>query len=500
MPFGHKVLRGGFCGNKRIRRQTDKVILAILSWVYFLQILDKSVLGYAATFGLRESTHLVGDQYSLVSSILPIAQLVSQPFLSFLIVRTTMASCRNFGDLLAARFFLGLFEAGCLPLFSIITSQWYRRAEQPIRVATWYGTNGLSTIAASALSYGLGKIQSDRLASWQIIFLFVGLMTVVTAPFVFWKLDADIPSARFLAEETGTGSGEFKWSHVGEMMLEPKTYLWFGMSLLLNAAASVTNTFGPLILNGLGYDRYRASLLNMPFGAVQWIVIMVSCLAAQRFRIKFIVMFLLTLPPIAGTAMLYVLPRGAEQDETSLLVGYYLLAIMYGVNPIIVVWIVGNTAGTTKKSAVMAVYNAGSSAGQIIGPLLFNAHDAPAYLPGLRAVLGIFVALAACAVLQAANLLFLNRLQERRRVRHGKPAHIKDTSMEDRYEAADIDNGDDTSGRAVEPIGGTDTTIAAVKPAEAAEGVEAVTARARIGDNAFLDLTDRQNDEFKYLI
>ncbi|KAK8092366.1 uncharacterized protein PG998_014851 [Apiospora kogelbergensis] len=509
--------------NKRIRRQTDKVILVILTWVYFLQILDKSVLGYAATFGLRESTHLVGDQYSLVSSILPIAQLVSQPFMSFLIVRvphrvlmptlilgwgvaqTTMSACRNFGDLLATRFFLGLFEAGCLPLFGVITSQWYRRAEQPLRVATWYGTNGLSTMAASALSYGLGHIVSDRLASWQIIFLFVGLLTVCTAPFVAWKLDADIPSARFLSEEdkpkaierlranqTGTGSGEFRWSQVGEMMLEPKTYLWFAMSLLLNAAASVTNTFGPIILNGLGFDKYRTSLLNIPFGAIQWIVIMVSCIAAQRFRIKSVVLVLLTLLPIAGTVMLYVLPRDDPSQQTPLLVGYYLLAIMYGINPIIVTWIVGNTAGTTKKSTVMAVYNAGSSAGQVIGPLLFNARDAPAYLPGLRGVLGIFVALAGCALLQLANLVFLNRRQAARRVRNGKPAHIKDTSMEDRYEAV----GDTTS--AVEPaaaVGGD----ADGKPAQLGEGVEVGAAHTRIGDNAFLDLTDRQNDEFVYI-
>lgn len=121
-----------------------------------------------------------------MGSIAPIAQLAWQPFSSFLIVKVphrilmpslclgwgiaqaSMAACHSYGDLLAARFFLGLFEAGCLPLFSIITSQWYRRAEQPIRVAAWYGMNGLATIAASALSYGLGHIPSSTLESWQM--------------------------------------------------------------------------------------------------------------------------------------------------------------------------------------------------------------------------------------------------------------------------------------------------------------------------------------------
>jgi MFS family permease len=150
------------------------------------QILDKSVLGYASIFGLQTDTGLVGNQYSLIGSIAPIAQLAWQPLSSILIVKVphrilmptlilgwgvaaaAMAGCTNYSSLLAARFFLGLFEAGCLPLFSVITSQWYRRAEQPIRVAAWYGTNGLATIIGSALSYGLGHIPSEHLKSWQM--------------------------------------------------------------------------------------------------------------------------------------------------------------------------------------------------------------------------------------------------------------------------------------------------------------------------------------------
>jgi len=172
--------------NKRIRRKTDKVILSILVWVYFLQILDKTILGYSAIFGLQEDNNLTGNQYSLVGSIAPIAQLAWQPFSSILIVKVphrilmsalvlgwgiaqaATPACHSFGGLLADRFFLGLFEAGCLPLFSVITAQWYRRSEQPLRVAAWYGTNGLATIVAAALSYGLGSIQSPHLAPWQM--------------------------------------------------------------------------------------------------------------------------------------------------------------------------------------------------------------------------------------------------------------------------------------------------------------------------------------------
>lgn len=150
------------------------------------QILDKTILGYSALFGLKEDTRLVGNEYSLVGSVAPIAQLVWQPFSSVLIVKVPprvlmpvllfgwglaqacTPAAHRFGGLMAARFVLGLFEAGCLPLFSVITGAWYRRSEQPLRVAAWYGTNGLATMVASALSYGLGKINSPVLASWQM--------------------------------------------------------------------------------------------------------------------------------------------------------------------------------------------------------------------------------------------------------------------------------------------------------------------------------------------
>ncbi len=57
------------------------------------------------------------------------------------------------------------------------------------------------------------------------------------------------------ANQTGMGNREFKWGQVLEVFLEPKTYLWVALSLFVNAGASVANTFGPLILNGLGFDK-----------------------------------------------------------------------------------------------------------------------------------------------------------------------------------------------------------------------------------------------------
>jgi predicted MFS family arabinose efflux permease len=222
------------------------------------------------------------------------------------------------------------------------------------------------------------------------------------------------------------------------------------------------NTFGPLILKGLGFDKYKTSILNMPFGALQFIVILLASYAAQKAKIKSAVLAVFILPVIAGLAVLYML--GREKSETApLLVAYYLLAFLFGGNPLIVSWIVGNTGGTTKKSIIMSLYNAGSSSGNIIGPLLFSKKDAPEYHPGLKKVLVIFVTLIAVVGIQLVNLMFLNKLQSKKRVANGKSASIKDHSMEDKYVAS-------------------------------VEGNEGV-----MGENAFLDQTDQKNEEFIYI-
>lgn len=46
------------------------------------------------------------------------------------------AAAKNFGGLMAARFFLGVGEAAIAPGFSLITGMFYKREEQPARYAS----------------------------------------------------------------------------------------------------------------------------------------------------------------------------------------------------------------------------------------------------------------------------------------------------------------------------------------------------------------------------
>ncbi|KDE04417.1 hypothetical protein MVLG_05132 [Microbotryum lychnidis-dioicae p1A1 Lamole] len=476
--------------SRRICRRTDIHVLILLAWVYFLQISDKSIIGLSAVFGLKKDAHLVGNQYSNIGNIGYYAQLAMQPLAAYLLVKVQvrqfvplivllwgvslvgMAVSTNYRALLATRFLLGAFEAAVLPAFAMITSAWYRRSEQPLRVATWYLQNGTATMVGSALVYGIGHIKSSSLFTYQIVFLVYALVTVITAPILYWRMDNSPMEARFLspedrqraverlrANQTGIASSEFKFSQVIELFTQPSAWIFLACSFCINVGASVSNVFGPLILQQLvGFTAYESMLLNIPFGAIQLLAILLSSWLAYRFKLKSVILAAFMVPVVIGVAILYAVPH-IKAHRSALLVGYYLIGFVFAANPLLVTWISANTGGQTKKSAVFTAYNAASSIGNIAGPFIFKSKDGPDYYPGLKGTLAIFCVLIGLIGLQAANLAWLNRQKAAQRVANGQTAQINDTSMANKFEQVD-------------------------------HGLE----------NAFLDMTDKQNPDFVYVL
>ncbi|TNY19526.1 major facilitator superfamily domain-containing protein [Rhodotorula diobovata] len=497
--------------DKRIRRATDKVILIVLIVVYWLQVLDKTVLGYTAAVGLKEDAHLVGNEYSTLSSIAPYAQIGFQPLGAYLLVKIKpktlvpslvalwgaslmgMGGANSFGSLVATRILLGCFEASCLAAFSLITTSWYRRVEQPLRVAAWYSMNGMGTIVGALVVWALSHAHS-KLHTHQLVFLTLGGLTVLTAPFVWYFLDNGPSSAKFLSAEdrlkaverlranrNAGDSTKFKWPQVKEFALDPKTYLFATLTLLSNVMPYSYSTFGPLLLNGIaGLDKRTTLLLQPPFGCLQILAIWLTSWLAYRFRAKGIFYALLYLPVLLGFALLYALPRD-RANLGPLLFGFYLQAFSFGANPLLIGWIGANVAGKTKKSATMSLYMAASAAGNIIAPNLFKASDAPLYLHGLM----MNLILTAITLLNIAALVAVlwwqNQQKMKQRVANGKPAKLVDLSMERKYnEALAPPRADE-----IEEIPSVDGTATAAPEEEAKPADE--------------DLTDKQNDEFIYV-
>ncbi|OAA64086.1 allantoate permease [Akanthomyces lecanii RCEF 1005] len=483
--------------DKRILRKIDLRLLPIILFVYCLQSLDKTTLSYASVFGLIKDTNLVGDQFSWLGSVVYVAQLVFQPIVAYSLVKFPlgkfisimvlcwgavlcgMTAAHDFGGLMATRLLLGAFEASVAPTFIAVVQMWYRRREQTTRNAAWYAMLGVVNMLGSLLTYGLGHINS-HLHSYQIIFLFCGCITVAFSIVMFFLMPDSPMEAKFLTYEEkliaierlrmnqmGIGSGVWKWSHVLEAFLDVKTYLWFSLMLAISIPSGGISTFGPLIIESFGFEKFTTILFNMPFGAVQMIATLGGAWLSNRIGMKSVVLLLLCLPPIAGCVILLVVGR-APSNRAVLLVGYYLISVYPGISPLVYSWSGQNTGGDTKRKVTTAMLFIGASVGNIIGPLLFKPSEKPRYTRGLRVNLALFIVLAALIVAGILLIRILNMRQAKRRVALNKSEHITDRSMMGHSRKDD--------------------------PSEALHQTE-----ENVGEHAFEDVTDLKNEDFIYV-
>lgn len=79
--------------DRRIRNRTDRFLLPVLMWVYFLQIADKTIIGLTAVYGLRTDANLSGYQYSTIGAIGYYAQLGAQPLAAWALVKVRYSWC-----------------------------------------------------------------------------------------------------------------------------------------------------------------------------------------------------------------------------------------------------------------------------------------------------------------------------------------------------------------------------------------------------------------------
>ncbi|KAK0105914.1 hypothetical protein ONS95_004427 [Cadophora gregata] len=484
---------------KRVLRMIDKRVLPLMLGAYFLQQLDKSSLSYTSVFNIQKDAGLHGRQYSWLGSILYIAQLVMQPLGALLLVKLPtgklistaiflwgvtmcgMAACNSFKTLFAARFLLGSFESLIGPSLVAVTQMWWRRSEMTNRTSAWNAMNGITSVFGSLSTYGLGHIKSDKLHSYQVIFLYCGGLTLVFSAIAFWLFpdspmeakfwkegERDIAIERLRANQMGIISRKWRWDHVVEALLDPKSWCWFFLVMAISIPSGGIGTFGPLIVQSFGFDKFHTILFNIPFGVVNIIAILGGGWLATRIKSKGTVIAILALPCITGASVLLALPRD-NGSKGPLLVAYYLTSFLAGITPLIYSWHIQNTAGDTKRKVTTALVFIGMCAGNIIGPLLYSAEDKPYYRTGLISNLAMFCFVEFLVGFIMLYLKFLNARHSRMRSAIGKSAHILDESMMRKTDLQNLGKGD----------------------------VQQNTPREE--DNAFADMTDLKNEDFIYV-
>ncbi|RDA95285.1 hypothetical protein CP533_3452 [Ophiocordyceps camponoti-saundersi (nom. inval.)] len=424
----------------RILRRVDLCLMPIMAVTYMFHFLDKSALGFTAIMGLREDLYLSGKDFSWASGVYYAGYLLSVYPLGIVMVRwkvgktiaivvvcwsimlmlTSVAS--NAAGLIVIRAILGAFEAPVVQGFSLITAMWFKRSEQPVRLAIWYLGNTTAGAVGALTAYAIGHI--DGIATWKAVFLIFGAATATWSVGLFWLLP-DVPmSAWFLSPQdrvkavirvkenmTGIKSDKYKWHQCREALLEVKTWTL----VLIIVTAHIPNggllSFGSIVLEGLGFDRLRTLLLQSAVYLVQLVLLFFSAMISSRYKNMRtpVIIFNLALSTV-GSALVRQLPPSQKWARYA----GFCLTIAYSANsPIIFSIISANTAGFSKKMTINAMAIMAYAAGNIIGPQLFIGSEAPAYTSGFLAIMACFgICILLCIALRF-QLWHENRRRDR---------------------------------------------------------------------------------------
>ena len=146
--------------------------------------------------GLYKDANITTDQFSHLALVfyvtylalefphgyamqrLPTAKYLGTMVVLWGIITTLTCVAKNYAALVTLRVLLGCFESAVAPSLILLTSMWYKRAEQPLRTGIWYLGTGCGTIFGSLISFGFQHYKSPAFTSWQIMFLVVGLVTI----------------------------------------------------------------------------------------------------------------------------------------------------------------------------------------------------------------------------------------------------------------------------------------------------------------------------------
>ncbi|KAJ5549003.1 hypothetical protein N7513_006237 [Penicillium frequentans] len=302
---------------------------------------------------------------------------------------------QNYSGLLAARFFLGLAEAGLFPGLAFYISLWYPRANAQFRLALIFASASMAGAFSGLLAYLISMMDGvGGLEGWRWIFILEGTLTVLIAAVSYYFVWDEPATATFLTEdekkvildalrypqnETSTNAQlgsehSFKWKHVTDATLDWQAVAVYALSLFL-----------PTIISGLGYSAAIAQLLTIPIYAAATI----SCILVGYFADKTGQRSFFTFACYAATVVGYLIAVVPPTFLPGLTyAGCFIAACgIYPAIPGLLALSSNNWAPNAKRAVGMAIQMGFGTMGGAAASNFYRSTDAPRYRLGHALVL-----------------------------------------------------------------------------------------------------------------
>ncbi|TFK22098.1 membrane transporter [Coprinopsis marcescibilis] len=473
--------------SEKLRRKIDLHMMPLMCFSFVLMIADQVVVAQSAILGIFEGASLTQNQFNWLATVLyitimvfeypqnlalqryPVAKWMSVNIFIWSIALLAHAACKSFGALVACRIVMGMCESVILPGFMIVTSMFYTRSEHTHRVGLWYmagmcGSSFLGFIAAALLYVP----ESSPLMPWQWMMIIMGVVTFLFA-IVFVVFFPDSPTtARFLTKEervwavqrirvnqTGVENKRWKKEQSMETIWDLKVWIMAGFGFVSHVPISMSFQ-KQIIVSQLGFSPLSTTLLSCADGAITIIGILIGLWIASRPYIgRGYATVITSVPPFLGAVLINVLPPNNKIVSLFMYWLSYWVMVPY---TIFLGWIGSLVAGHTKRITTNTIVLISAYLGTAVGPFMWRKE----YQPRNRIP---WLIIALCVIVGALMLLALRiMLYFENKRRDNQP---RDTSYDEMYMKKEEEDG---------------TII-----------------KQRV-DKAFLDLTDKQNKDFRYLL
>ena len=306
---------------RRALWKVDLHLMTLCSVIFLFKNLDYSNVAYTKVMNLGTPTNILTqlnitvNEYNFVASIyfipyilfeIPSTLLIkrftpskwqSRIMVSWGLVLACHCAVKSKSGLYAARFFLGLCEAGMFPGVISQLIYWYRPDELSVRLTYFYILGAFSSVVTGALSYGCSLIDGrGNLSGWQWLFLIEGITTVLLG-ISLWFTFPDYPdTAKFLSQEerdliqarlpaNSPRAQESNWNfaEIKATLRDPLTWMFTTIWAFHTIGTYGLTYILPTVIAELGFTSSTQSLLlNIPPAALSMLWTLILGLLADR--------------------------------------------------------------------------------------------------------------------------------------------------------------------------------------------------------------------------
>ena len=471
----------------RIRNKCIRWILPFLCIGYHLMYVDKQTLGSSAILGIMEDANLNSSQYNWLSSIFylgyllaewpqnwalqrfPVGRWLSLNLVIWGVILLLHIPCSSFASLFVVRFLLGVAEACIVPAFLLVLSMFFTYDEQAVLMPCMWAIGNSSPITSGLLSYGVLFIDTGSFSPWKWFMVISGGLTVLLGIAVWlWLPDSPLNAHFLTLEERAQAVLRIKSNHSGieqkrfkryqfiEALKDPKSWMFFLHAWSQEMANGLTNQYS-LIIKSFGFSTLQTTLLGCINGVSAFVSLATAAIIlAKTTNARAWISSAAYIPAIVSCILLLALPWTARWG---LLVAIWIRSTAGISYAVVMIWGANCSAGHTKKTTVIALYHVGYGLGNILSPQLFQPQYKPRYVVTWAVILGI-----AC-VFPMLLVLFLRWYL------------VKENARRDKLKEQ-----------------GVVTEVGVIQHTQ--DG----TTSEEVVDARMLDLTDRENLEFRYVL